>query len=369
MTNTTEKQITNAVPEHWGDREEIASVGRRIKALLPGQKMNDAQAMALAQYARLVDANPFRGEIYMLPDGKIVDGYKLLVRWARKKSAFTEKYSELTEAEKINEGITANDIAYRCYILTDEKKDILLIFTQAGATFQEAYDLAATMAIGVVTTKDRSGRNGEIPPPKGWTWAQVARKRALKNALNISHGAPSPRELAQASWQVGSTQTQADDWREIPADLPPDARARGARFAAIGREVQETAEIMTPEEKRVRRQYNDELLHPNQDEILDEGYDDYDETQENIEHWSLNNKNRAGIEGLLKRNSISLEVLFQACDVADWAEMPKFEGTGQEAFHYATAYWQNVSEAIPDEISPKDEGEPEVNSSPDEIPF
>lgn len=369
MTNTTEKQITiiDAAPEHWGDRKEIASVARRIKALLPGQKMTDDQAMALAQYARLVDANPFRGEIYMLPNGQIVDGYKLLIRWARGKAPFSEKYSELTESEKVTEGITAVDIAYRCLILRDDKKNMLLTLVQAGASFQEAYDLVATSSIGVVTAKDRNGRNGEIPPPKGWTWAQVARKRALKNALNMSHGAPSPQELAKASWQVGPTQTKVDDWQEISADLPPDARDRAARFAAIGREVLEAAETMTSEEKQARRQHNDELLHPNQDEELDEGYDDYAEEDIPIKkHWSEETKNRIDIEGLLAKNGIPFDALLNACKIEKWEDLSDLDLTGQEVFNLSRDWWVNHS--VPANTK-KELDEIEPAASEDEIPF
>ncbi len=354
---TNENEIITDV--QWGDRDEIAAIGRRIKALLPGQKMTNDQAMALAQYARLVDANPFRGEIYMLPSGQIVDGYKLLVRWARERAPFTERYNELTETEKVAEGVSNDDIAYMCSIFRDDRKDTLSTFIQAGASWQEAYNLAATSAIGVVTEKDRKGRNGEIPPPKGWTWAQVARKRALKNALNISHGAPSPRELANASWQVGSTQTQAEDWQEIPADLPPEARDRAARFAAIGRGVQEAGKKMTPEEKILRRQRNDKLLHPNQDEILDEDCDDYDEPIP--EHWSQIPKNRAGIERLLAKNEIPFEALLSACQIEKWEDLANLDLTGQEVFHLARDWGQeNVK---------NNNKVTEVSQTPDEIPF
>jgi hypothetical protein len=72
----------------YGSRDDVAALARRIKTLMPGgDKLSLAQAMAAAQYAILLDANIYRGEVYAWVDkrGQLVleDGYKLLVRWAK----------------------------------------------------------------------------------------------------------------------------------------------------------------------------------------------------------------------------------------------------------------------------------------------
>jgi len=221
--------------DEWGKREDIVALSRRIRSMLPGgNKMGTEQAMALAQYAIALDANPFRGEIYGFTSrGRfvLVDGYKVLVRWAKRQCPYSERCVPLGEDE-LSEG----DIGFRCWILRDDARATLRDLVQAGAAFQEAYEIAATSAVGIVTQADRTDRHGKpIDPPKGWTWDQVARKRALKNALNLSHGAPSPREIARESWTVGGTETQPGDWRECTPEMLPVERERLALLHAQAR--------------------------------------------------------------------------------------------------------------------------------------
>ena len=234
--NEKEKALTLQADldlEGWGSREDIDAMGRRIRAMMPGgDKMSAGQSMALAQYSIALDANPYRGEVYgFVSRGKfvLVDGYKLLVRWARRQCQYSEKYELLDD-------LSDDDIGYRCWILRNDALPILHQLTRATATFQEAFEIAAANAVGVVTKADRTTRDGRpIAPPKGWTWDQVARKRALKNALNLSHGAPSPREIAAESWKVNDVQTIADDWEECTPEMLPEAREHLALLHAQAR--------------------------------------------------------------------------------------------------------------------------------------
>ncbi|RME71831.1 MAG: hypothetical protein D6784_14590 [Chloroflexi bacterium] len=268
--NTNTDIITIDVPhvEVWGTREEVAALGKRIKAMLPGgEKLTPEQAMAMAQYAVITDANPFRGDFYGMVDRRgnftFVEGYKLLVRWAKRICGYTERYVPLSAAEKRQMGLRDEDIAYRCHILRDDQKDTLREFIQMGATFAEAYDIVTTQAVGVVTREDRVTRDGKpIDPPKGWTWDQVAQKRALKNALNLSHGAPSPRELAAESWKVGDTETRPEDWQDAPPEIArdPELAARYAALQAHTRQVLAENDRRSPEERAEQFQKNVSLL-------------------------------------------------------------------------------------------------------------
>jgi hypothetical protein len=227
-------------PTEYGDRQAVATFGRRIKAMLPGgDKMTDAQAMALAQYSMLLDANPFRGEVYGYTDSHgfhLVDGYKMLVRWARKTCPYTETYKPI-------EDLPQGAIGFRCYILREDSKAMLREFVSLGATFDQAYELATVSAVGVVTKSDMTTRSGNpMPPPSGWTWEQVARKRALKNALNLSHGAPSPREIAAGSWEVNGVQTTPEDWDGVTPEMPPYEREAIAEGSARIRQAHENAQ-------------------------------------------------------------------------------------------------------------------------------
>jgi len=248
--NTALAAMPDVSLEEWGTREDIAALSRRIQSMLPGgDRMKAAQAMALAQYAIALDANPFRGEIYgFVSRGQfvLVDGYKVLVRWAKRQCPYSERYEPLDEDE-----LPKDAIGFRCWILRDDARATLRDLVQAGADFGEAYEITATSAVGIVTKADRTDRSGKpIDPPKGWTWQQVARKRALKNALNLSHGAPSPKEIARESWRVGETETIPEDWTDCAPGMLPIERERLAKLNAQYREMQEERENddRTPEE-------------------------------------------------------------------------------------------------------------------------
>jgi hypothetical protein len=102
-----------------------------------------------------------------------------------------------------------------------------------------------------------------ISPPKGWTWQQVAKKRALKNTLNLSHGAPSPREIAAESWIIGGTKTTPADWDECTPQMLPQARERLAALTA-----QERQREPDPREPDVILAEGSAVLHGQQEEML-----------------------------------------------------------------------------------------------------
>jgi hypothetical protein len=234
---TEEKEIaTTEQPdvdiEEYRSRQQIAVMGKRIKALLPGgEELTDNQAMALGQYALVMDANPYRGEVYPMVSGgkfQLVEGYKLLVRWAKRQCPYTEKYEPIT-------GIPEGAIGYRCYILRDDARPVLTELVRAGAPWKDAFDIAATSAVGVVDPGEKTRQ-----PPKTWTWDQVARKRALKNAINQAYGMPSPREIAQETWQVNGVDTEPGDWQDTTPQMSQADRESHAEWRARARQVEET---------------------------------------------------------------------------------------------------------------------------------
>lgn len=268
-----EAQTTTAEEE----KARLKALGHEIKILLPGgNKLTDNQAIALARYSQLTKANPFRGEVYGY-QGKgnqlaLVDGYKLLIRWAKKISEYSDKYDPLSVGE---EGTLDGDIAYRCSLLRHDLKSELQFYIQAGATFTEAYELVATQAVGVVRKKEQS-----YDPPQGWTWDQVARKRALKNALNLAYPMPSVEEIARDSWQVGDTETIDADWSESESYRTREEMERAAQLAARNRENQERIEQMTDGELQDKVKQNVALMRDNGDDDpldLSPEPDDYDE--------------------------------------------------------------------------------------------
>jgi len=221
--------------ESWGSRTEIATMGNRLKAMLPGVK-NAGEATRLAQAAVLSRANPFRGELYIFGDN-IVEGYKLLVRWAKRQEDYTATYTQLAADDPQMGQVKAAKIGYVCELWRDSVKADLVSAVKAGIP----YEVAATMfqperAVGIVTQSDMNRE-----PPKGWSWDQVAKKRALKNALNLAYGMPSPDELVRESWTVDGQHTEAEDWQGAE-ELNPDDAAALAKSRARWREHNERLE-------------------------------------------------------------------------------------------------------------------------------
>ncbi len=233
-----------------GEKEDLIDLGHQLKVLLPGgDKLTDNQAISVGNYAQLTKANPFRGEIYGYADknGKlvIVDGYKLLIRWAKKISDYDEDYGERLSTGV--EGLGETDIGYRCTIMRHDRKKAIREYVQLGATFREAYDLVSNSAVGIVAATET--RNA---PPKGWSWDQVARKRALKNVLNTAYAMPSIEELAKDSWQVDGQETVAEDWAAPDTYKTAEEAEAHARLAAQERERKEVVASMTEDQKQVR---------------------------------------------------------------------------------------------------------------------
>ena len=232
---TTIEQTEADAPAEWGDRGEIGALARRFQTMMPGN-LGHQEALVLAQYSAALDANPFRGEVYAFEyKGRLVltEGYKLLIRWARRQCNFSDRYERLS-GDELPDGA----IGFRCYILRDDAHDTLRMLIEAGATWQEAFEIAATSAVGIVRKAEMWSvrTNQPIDPPTGWTWEEVARKRALKNALNRAYGAPSPREIARETWMVNDTETVPQDWTECTPDMLPVERELRARYLAQERQ-------------------------------------------------------------------------------------------------------------------------------------
>jgi hypothetical protein len=237
-----------------GEKEQLQAIGHQVKTLLPGgSELTDNQAISVGNYAELTGANPFRGEIYGYQDKKgnlvLVDGYKLLIRWAKKISDYDETYSERLPSGV--EGINDGDIGYRITLLRHDKKSVIKEYVNLGATFREAYDLVANTAVGIVKVSET--RNA---PPKGWSWDGVARKRALKNVLNLAYAMPSIEELRQLNWEVNDTQTIPEDWTEPEIYNTTEEAERHAELAAQERQRQEKVAAMGDKE---RRTYNKQI--------------------------------------------------------------------------------------------------------------
>jgi len=268
---TEEKAVTvkrEDAPVEWGTRAEVGALADRLATMLPNAKdLTKNEILTAAQYCRLMDLNPFRGEVYFYKNrGQlcVVDGYKALTRWARNQAPYSERYEQLP----VEDG---QIVHVRCWIVRDDRRAIIGEYRKMGATFKEAFEMVAVYADGIVTEAESSKRE----PPAGWDWDQVARKRALKNAINLSHGAPSPREIAELSWQTnGGVQTIPEDW-DGAEELGAHEAERLAELNAQHRLTAENWQSLTKEQQAAKVETNSRQLYGDPDF---EGFGDEPET-------------------------------------------------------------------------------------------
>lgn len=257
----------------WGDRQTVIDTAMRIKAMLPdGDKLSVPQALATGQYAVATGLNPFRGEFYPVVDNKgnfrLVDGYKALTRWAEEECKYDVTYRD----EPLGPGELYN---IKAIIMRHDRREQLDYYLERGADFQTAFDLVTTSAVGVVMEKETRWSDGKPKdPPKGWTWEQRAKIRALKNALNLSHGMPTIAELAKASWIVEGIETKPEDWEGTDELGTRAEQERLAELKARGRMNREDWEGLTEDEQRVKAKRNSAVLYGDHDEDDPFGMDD-----------------------------------------------------------------------------------------------
>lgn len=274
--HTTTAVVPIDAPEQYGERGEIGKLGERIKTVMPGgDKLSVTSALAAGQAAFLMDANFMTGDLYAYEDkdGKLVlvEGYKILVRWAEKKSTYSTSDRPLSDDERKAEGVEDGDIAHYLWLLRDDKREQIGEFVKLGAPFREAFELVAMRAVGVVTRREMwsAKYNKAIDPPVGWTWPQVAVKRALKTAIRWSYGTPSPHELqAQAAKLIseasGGADIRIEDLRIARLEAPDAGSAGRLRLAAMhaqDRELKAAAKKRTAEEHAELLEHNNEILY------------------------------------------------------------------------------------------------------------
>lgn len=251
----------------YGERDEVRELAFRVGQFMPGgASLSERERLMVAQYALAVDANPYRGEVYVIPTRqgpRVVDGYKLLVRWAKSECGYSEKYDALP-ADELPEGA----IGYRCWILRNDSLAMLNSLTSAGMDGRDAFEIVATSAVGIVTKGDRTDKKGcEMDPPKSWSWEQVAQKRALKNALRFSHGSPSPSELAKMHWLVDDVETKPEDWEDVTPDMSSFEREELAKLSATTREALERIAALSEEERSELLNRHQEVMHGSEEEL------------------------------------------------------------------------------------------------------
>jgi hypothetical protein len=243
-------------------------LGVRLQSILPIPFKNPQNAVGFVFYCRSINANPFRQEVYGWEDrdGKlqVTDSYKSTVRWAQGLASYTEWFENI-DPETIN--IDPAALVSKCFILRDDR---LTALERLSAIYnkERALEMTASSALGIVTIDEMrydKGRGNPRKPPKGWDWRQVANKRALRNAIRLSHGHASTRELQESAWMVGDYETVEADWVDATLDAPAWQREQEALLSAEARDSQKRVADMSPAEQEELLQWGREILRGDPD--------------------------------------------------------------------------------------------------------
>lgn len=215
--NGTGMHVVDLVTQMLGNMTDVEALAARLQATHRDCRgLTIEECIQVAQKMLAVGANIYCDELRVWrdeEDGELVvtEGYRLLIRWAKRQANYSEQFRDL-------DGIRTGDIGVRCYLLRHDREtfDLMRMLLDSGMANTEVLDLVGTVGDGIVQEEEMVDGDGYPRRPQrstGWTWRNVAEKRALANALRRAYGAPTMLEMARESWMVGNTITQPADWQ------------------------------------------------------------------------------------------------------------------------------------------------------------
>ena len=127
MNNETEHAITRTKKTRiapWGERKELREIASRVQLMAPGgKKLNENEALALAQGAVAHGLDPFNGEIWFIPGSGLMTGIKGLRKAAREQieGNFWTEFHEITDPDERNLFMIPDQaLAFKCIIRDSE---------------------------------------------------------------------------------------------------------------------------------------------------------------------------------------------------------------------------------------------------------
>lgn len=224
MTTTIQKKDF-AVIQTYGNSDDVYSLARRIKAMVPGgSKLTDSEAQALAQVSLVTQCNPFIGEIWYIPGRGPMIGIKGARRHGNEEiekagglgAYWTPDLQICTPEEAGAGGVKDVAFSYRC-IITDS----------VSTTKYQKLFLETVNSLRAAGDPDPVGTAREIcgkrPVWVGFGYSThseqtkmskqaAARKRAEADALKQRFDIPFGTEVAAGD----NAQEIEASWTEVP---------------------------------------------------------------------------------------------------------------------------------------------------------
>jgi hypothetical protein len=206
----------------WGQRAEIREIAQRIQLMAPGAKrLNENEALALAQGAVAHGLDPFNGEIWFIPGSGLMAGIKGLRKAARQQiqGNFWTEFEEIKNPDDRHSMMIPDEaLAFRC-ILRDS--NTIRAYSEAWAELTSK-GVPVDMVPKIIGARPyiegvgyvKRGESTKMSP------VQVAMKRAEADALKRRFDLP----FAVPS-EPGDDPVEGD-WSELTgspegAPLPP----------------------------------------------------------------------------------------------------------------------------------------------------
>lgn len=199
-------------------REEVRELAERIRIAVPGgRKLEDNEAIALAQVAAAHGLDPFIGEVWYIPGVGPCVGIKGLRKVAAQKAAeedgnYWTEFHQMSGEEKEAYLIPANALAFRCHLFDSATirayAESIRQLTLAGIPYEVSLQIVGERPKTVGVGWWVPGEQTKMKP------AQCAMKRAEADALKRRYHIP-----------FGFDVEQQDDQPAIVTSVTPTAES------------------------------------------------------------------------------------------------------------------------------------------------
>lgn len=202
----------------YGSGDDIKTLARRIKLCLPGgDKLQDHEALALAQLSIAYQLNAFNGEVWYIPGKGTQVGIKGLRKAARHQSNYWLEHVLLTDEERRGNLVPDKAIAYKCIL---HRTDMMLtaaaiIKAMRDAGMENAFEVYAyrpAIGIGYWTPGESTKMKGD----------QAARKRSEAEALKVAFDLPFASEIGNGD-RIGYVDAEWSEVQDVAPKLTGEA--------------------------------------------------------------------------------------------------------------------------------------------------
>lgn len=209
---------TGSALDVYGSGDDIKTLARRIKLCLPGgDKLQDHEALALAQLSIAYQLNAFNGEVWYIPGKGTQVGIKGLRKAARHQSNYWLEHVLLTDEERRGNLVPDKAIAYKCIL---HRTDMMLtaaaiIKAMRDAGMENAFEVYAyrpAIGIGYWTPGESTKMKGD----------QAARKRAEAEALKVAFDLPFASEIGNGD-RIGYVDAEWSEVQDVAPKLTGEA--------------------------------------------------------------------------------------------------------------------------------------------------